>query len=120
MRQTNRLDKPEWYLTQLLSWIRDNQLVVGKYFQAAAIVAGRNDINARLEFICGLILIAVEKLCVDIEDICKDDTLFAHLIDEVLFFEQELKDQAEIWYNYSFLNVFFGLIQLFLYSILVT
>lgn len=24
-RQTNRIDKPEWYFTQILSWIRDHQ-----------------------------------------------------------------------------------------------
>lgn len=36
--------------------------------------------------------LTIEKLCNDIEQISEDDHLFAHLIDETLSFEQELKD----------------------------
>lgn len=36
--------------------------------------------------------LSIEKLCNDIEEISEDDHLFAHLIDETLSFEQELKD----------------------------
>lgn len=36
--------------------------------------------------------LTIEKLCNDIGEISEDDHLFAHLIDETLSFEQELKD----------------------------
>lgn len=35
---------------------------------------------------------AVEKLCNDMEEISMDDHLFAHLLDETLSFEQELRE----------------------------
>lgn len=34
----------------------------------------------------------MEKLCNDIEEISQDDHLFAHLLDETLSFEQELRE----------------------------
>lgn len=32
-RQTNRADKPEWYFTQILTWIRDHQEFVSNWIQ---------------------------------------------------------------------------------------
>lgn len=45
-----------------------------------------------MEFVRGLVQLVVEKLCLDIGDICADDHLFAHLLDETLSFEQELRE----------------------------
>lgn len=47
-RQTNRLDKPEWYFTQILNWAKDNHLFVGKHFQPAAVRAGHVNYNVRV------------------------------------------------------------------------
>ncbi|XP_055622664.1 RINT1-like protein [Toxorhynchites rutilus septentrionalis] len=90
-KQTNRLDKPEWYFTQILSWAKENHVFVGQNFQSAALRAGVTNHNVRLEFIRGLVQLAIEKLVGDIDSICQEETVFAHLIDEVLAFEQELK-----------------------------
>lgn len=49
-------------------------------------------IDPQLEFIRGLVQLSIEKLCMDIDDISKDDHLYSHLIDEILSFEQELRD----------------------------
>lgn len=49
-------------------------------------------IKCQLEFIRGLVQLSIEKLCMDIVDISKDEHLFSHLIDETLSFEQELRD----------------------------
>lgn len=46
----------------------------------------------QLEFIRGLTQLTIEKLCLDIDEITKDEHLFSHLIDETLAFEQELRD----------------------------
>ena len=35
--------------------------------------------------------LTIEKLVLDIEEICMNDQLFGHLIDEILSFEQDLK-----------------------------
>ncbi|KAG4075265.1 hypothetical protein HA402_003056 [Bradysia odoriphaga] len=91
-RQTNRLDKPEWFYTQVLSWAKESNLFVSQTFQAAALLAYQENLNVRLEFIRGLVQLTIEKLCNDIEQIAEDEHLFAHLIDETLSFEQELKD----------------------------
>jgi hypothetical protein len=48
-RQTNRLDKPEWYFTQILNWAKDNHLFVGEIFQSAANRACVSD-NIRVSF----------------------------------------------------------------------
>ncbi|XP_075161070.1 RAD50 interactor 1 [Haematobia irritans] len=92
VRQTNRLDKPEWFFTQILNWGKDSHLFVGKTFQSSAVKAGKLDFNIRLEFMRGLIQLTIEKLCMDIEEISSDENLFAHLLDETLAFEAELRE----------------------------
>lgn len=47
---------------------------------------------SQLEYIRGLIQLPIEKLANDIEEISKNSNLFAHLIDEVLAFESELRE----------------------------
>ncbi|XP_050093487.1 RINT1-like protein [Anopheles aquasalis] len=89
---TNRMDRPEWYLTQVLTWAKENHIFVGQHFQSPALRAGIADSSVRLEFVRGLVQLAVEKLIVDIEHIVRDEALFAHLIDEVLAFETELRN----------------------------
>ncbi|CAG9801047.1 unnamed protein product [Chironomus riparius] len=89
-RQTNRPDKPEYFFTQILNWAKDNHHFVGEIFQAPATRACATD-NVRLEFVRGLVQLTIEKLINDIEEISLDEQLFAHLIDEILSFEQDLK-----------------------------
>jgi RAD50-interacting protein 1 len=36
--------------------------------------------------------LGIEKLCMDIEEIAEDEILYAHMLDEVLSFEHELKE----------------------------
>lgn len=89
-RQTNRPDKPEYFFTQILNWAKDNHHFVGEIFQGPATRACATD-NVRLEFVRGLVQLTIEKLINDIEEISLDEQLFAHLIDEILSFEQDLK-----------------------------
>ncbi|KNC26286.1 RINT1-like protein [Lucilia cuprina] len=92
VKQTNRLDKPEWFYTQILNWGKETHLFVGKTFQPAAVKAGKVDFNIRLEFMRGLVQLTIEKLALDIEEISRDENLFAHLLDETLAFEAELRE----------------------------
>lgn len=47
-RQTNRMDKPEWFYTQILTWAKDNHTFVGQNFQSAVNNAGHEDLNIRV------------------------------------------------------------------------
>lgn len=48
---TNRLDKPEWFYTQILTWAKDNHIFIGTNFQNSALLAGRANLNVRVSFI---------------------------------------------------------------------
>lgn len=89
-RQTNRPEKPEYFFTQILNWAKENHHFVNEIFQTPATRACASD-NIRLEFVRGLVQLTIEKLLQDIEEISFDEQLFAHLIDEILSFEQDLK-----------------------------
>ncbi|KAJ8916099.1 hypothetical protein NQ315_004465 [Exocentrus adspersus] len=94
-RQTNRADKPEWYLTQILTWIRDHGDFVEKYIQPVVDKLGIHHINAKLEFTRGLVQLAIEKLYSELPNIQYDDFTFSHSIDEALGFDKELRDIYE-------------------------
>lgn len=74
-RETNRIDKPEWYMTQVLQWIRVND-----YFVT---VAGRDFLsrdgkysNLRVEFIRGLVTLLLDKLNTDLKLYCTQSMRF--------------------------------------------
>nr|CAI5822245.1 unnamed protein product [Callosobruchus analis] len=91
-RQTNRVDKPEWYFTQILTWIRDHKDFVEQYIQPVVEKLGLHHIDAKLELMRGLVQIAVEKLNSDIPNIQYDDYTFSHTVDEALGFDKELRE----------------------------
>ncbi|CAL8242344.1 unnamed protein product [Merluccius merluccius] len=89
-RQTNSLGKPEWYLTQILMWMGNNSAFMDEKIQPILDRTGAN-VNGRVELCRGLLTLAQEKLASDAPRLLYDDTLFCHLVDEVLQFEKELR-----------------------------
>ena len=89
-RPTNRRDKPEWYLRQILQWIGDHIKFIETYIQP---VYGGGD--ALLEFSRGLVQLAVEKLIKESALILADDAVLAHTIGEVLSFETDLRSSYD-------------------------
>nr|CAG4641615.1 EOG090X04F1 [Eurycercus lamellatus] len=85
-RPTNRRDKPEWYLRQVLQWIGDHAKFIETHVQP---FYKPND--ALVEFSRGLVQLAVEKLVKDSAVVLDDDVVLAHTIGEVLSFESELR-----------------------------
>ncbi|NWT89001.1 RINT1 protein, partial [Lanius ludovicianus] len=83
------LNKPEWYLTQVLMWIGNHSKFLDDKIQPILEKVG-SSVNARLEFSRALVMLILEKLAADIPCLLYDDTLFCHLVDEVLLFEREL------------------------------
>uniref|UniRef100_A0A2K6FAW0 RAD50-interacting protein 1 n=1 Tax=Propithecus coquereli TaxID=379532 RepID=A0A2K6FAW0_PROCO len=88
-RQTNVISKPEWYLAQILMWIGNHTQFLDEKIQPILDKVG-SSVNARLEFSRGLMMLVLEKLATDIPCLLYDDSLFCHLVDEVLLFEREL------------------------------
>ncbi|XP_055276714.1 RAD50-interacting protein 1 isoform X1 [Moschus berezovskii] len=88
-RQTNVISKPEWYLAQVLLWIGNHTQFLDEKIQPILDKVG-SSVNARLEFSRGLMMLILEKLAADIPCLLYDDSLFCHLVDEVLLFEREL------------------------------
>ncbi|XP_069318727.1 RAD50-interacting protein 1 isoform X2 [Eulemur rufifrons] len=88
-RQTNVISKPEWYLAQVLMWIGNHTQFLDEKIQPILDKVA-SSVNARLEFSRGLMMLVLEKLATDIPCLLYDDSLFCHLVDEVLLFEREL------------------------------
>ncbi|XP_042191610.1 RAD50-interacting protein 1 [Callorhinchus milii] len=88
-RQTNVLNKPEWYLTQVLMWIVNHSKFLEEKIQPIIDKAG-SFLDARLEFSRGLVMLVLEKMSDDIPRLLYDDSLFCHMVDEALLFEKEL------------------------------
>ncbi|GFO00969.1 rad50-interacting protein 1-like [Plakobranchus ocellatus] len=91
-KQTNSLDKPEWYLTQVLSWIRDHGDFLDRNIQPILDESKKGDISARVEFTRGLVITVMEKIFHDLPELAYEEANFSHLIDEVLLFDSELRN----------------------------
>lgn len=89
-RKTNNLEKPEWYLTQTLSWIRDHQDFLRTRIQPELDKMNMNSLSAVVEFIRGLVVMVMDKLYADMPQLMVIDELFAHVLDEALTFHREL------------------------------
>ncbi|XP_061418977.1 RAD50-interacting protein 1 [Lethenteron reissneri] len=89
-KQTNDLSKPEWYLTQVLTWISHHSDFLETTIQDVLFKAN-SPLDAKLEFIRGLMLLVMEKAAYDVPRLLFDDTLFCHLVDELLLFEREVR-----------------------------
>ncbi|KAF7282532.1 hypothetical protein GWI33_002566 [Rhynchophorus ferrugineus] len=94
--KTNRADKPEWYFTQILTWIRDHKEHVGLWIQPVIEKFGLHHIDAQVEFMKGLVHLAAEKLNSELPSLQYDDYTFSHTIDEALGFDKEMREI----YNY--------------------
>jgi hypothetical protein len=92
VKQTNRHDKPEWFFTQILTWIKSHSEWIENIVQPIAYAAGLSQVNVKVEFMRALVQLAVEKLNFELRIVQYDDSLFAHTVDEALGFERELRD----------------------------
>ncbi|XP_068631637.1 RAD50-interacting protein 1 [Battus philenor] len=99
-RQTARIDRPEWFLTQTLTWIKDHRTFVNDYVQPIADKLELVHINAVDEFNNGVISFAAERLHTVLGlyitqgqkgEIVDVDAAFAHAVDETLGFHRELQ-----------------------------
>ncbi|XP_060843962.1 RAD50-interacting protein 1 [Rhopalosiphum padi] len=95
-KQTNKPDKPEWFLSRVLSWIRDYRTFVVDWLGPVYIENGKRSIDSQHDFIIGLLQFVVVKLDSDLSHFQLEDVVFSHIVDETLAFEHELRKV----YNY--------------------
>ncbi|XP_048760330.2 RAD50-interacting protein 1-like [Ostrea edulis] len=89
-KQTNNWEKPEWYFGQVLNWIRDHSSFLDQRIQHLLEIAGFYVVDAKVEFMRGLVVLVMEKMAADLPTIMEDEHLFCHLVDEAIFFDHEL------------------------------
>ncbi|KAL0892967.1 hypothetical protein ABMA27_014637 [Loxostege sticticalis] len=98
-RQTARIDRPEWFLTQTLNWIKDHQNFVRNNVQPVADKLDLKKTNTVDEFNAGLIALSAERLHTVLGlyqaqgskgELVDVDAAFAHAVDETLGFHREL------------------------------
>lgn len=102
-KPTNNLSKPEWYLSQALSWVSVHVNVLEEVIQPCFDRVGGSHIKAKQEFMRGISLMAMEKLQSDIPELLYDESLFCHCINEALLFQRGLCDSFD--YPNSFPSV---------------
>lgn len=101
-KATNRIDKPEWYFTQILTWISDHTFFIERSVQPLLEREMMFQINARNQMMKGLVRLAIMRLKTDLPIMLSNDRIFSHTIDEILLFSQELKNQS---YPASYPNI---------------
>ncbi|KAK3717328.1 hypothetical protein QZH41_011566, partial [Actinostola sp. cb2023] len=89
-KQTNNIAKPEWFFTQILNWIKSHADFIHHTIQPILNKADAGFVDAKCEFIHGLLNMAVEKMEHCIPLLLTDDSLFSHFVDETLLFDQEI------------------------------
>ncbi|CAG2106999.1 unnamed protein product [Medioppia subpectinata] len=108
----NRLEKPEWYLSQTLVWIRQNEGFLSEVIDPLLKDHSYEHqlIPSKFQLISGLLKCLTIKLKHDLPSLVFDDKLFTHTVDEVLVFSRELLDIEpnifEIYANCNLMNVF--------------
>ncbi|XP_060066589.1 RAD50-interacting protein 1-like [Ylistrum balloti] len=91
-RQTNNIDKPEWYFAQVLGWIRDHTHFLDQRVQPILSKTGHETVIAKVEFMRGMVSMVTEKMTNDLPETMYDEHIFSHLVDEAILFDRELKD----------------------------
>ncbi|GAU99906.1 hypothetical protein RvY_10841 [Ramazzottius varieornatus] len=88
--KTNRIDKPEWYLTQVLSWIRDYADFVGSLLQPLY-DRDHSHRDAKNDFAWSITMLARSKFLSTLPELLELERHFAHALDEVLTFARTLR-----------------------------
>ncbi|KAG0212487.1 hypothetical protein BGX28_006254 [Mortierella sp. GBA30] len=94
-RPTNRLDKPEWYLTHVLELIKDHTLFLQNYVQAIVEETEYKEYDVKNDFI-RLILEAVErKVRLSVPAMLSSPEILSHAIHEALRFDKTLRENED-------------------------
>ncbi|KAI0304653.1 TIP-1 family-domain-containing protein [Russula brevipes] len=93
-RQTNKLDKPEWYFTHILNVSHEHKLFFDTVIQQLLVSSKFNDVNAWREFACGLLPILSRHIRRTIPSLLSHPPLLAHTIYQALAFDASLREDG--------------------------
>ena len=88
-RKTNKLEKPEWYLTQVLKWLQETKDYLDAEFQPLMEKVSNQPDSVKIMFAKGLLSFIKTKLSSDLPLIVHNEVLLCHYIDEILSFDKE-------------------------------
>ncbi|KAF9574340.1 hypothetical protein EC968_006847 [Mortierella alpina] len=94
-RPTNRLDKPEWYLTHILELIKDHSPFIQDYVQGIIQDTEYKEYDVKNDFI-RLLLEAVErKIRLSVPAMLASPEILSHAIHEALRFDRTLRENED-------------------------
>ncbi|KAH9937391.1 TIP-1 family-domain-containing protein [Fomitopsis serialis] len=93
-RQTNRLDKPEWYLTHVLNISHEHQPFMEKIVQPLLSATDYREVEAWREFTLLLLPLLERKLRKTIPPLISHPPVLAHTIYEALAFDSALREEG--------------------------
>jgi len=93
-RQTNRLDKPEWYFTHILNISHEHRPFFDTVVQRLLASTKFNDVNAWGEFTCSLLPILSRHIKRTIPLLLSNPPLLAHTIYQALSFDASLRESG--------------------------
>ncbi|XP_054257959.1 RAD50-interacting protein 1 [Macrosteles quadrilineatus] len=91
-KETNKPEKTEWYMTQVVNWIRDHESFVMSWVQPVYNQTQRTKMSAKVELMQGLVQLVVDKLHGDMPVLMTNDVWFSHMVDETLGFDKQLRE----------------------------
>ncbi|KAH9949502.1 RINT-1 family protein [Amylocystis lapponica] len=93
-RQTNRLDKPEWYFTHILNVSHQHHIFMETTVQSLLANSDYNTINAWREFTALLFALPERKLKRTVPLLLPHPPVLAHTIYQALAFDSTLRDEG--------------------------
>ncbi|KAI0639075.1 TIP-1 family-domain-containing protein [Trametes polyzona] len=93
-RQTNRLDKPEWYFTHIVNESHEHRPFMESIIQSLLASTDYRTVNAWREFTLQLLPVLERKLRRTIPALLAHPPILAHTIYQALAFDTALKDEG--------------------------
>ncbi|CAG8496333.1 5609_t:CDS:10 [Ambispora gerdemannii] len=90
-RPTNRIDKPEWYFTHLLTALHEHSPFLTEEIQVIIDEAGFEKYNAKDDFIRCLLTAVTRKLNQSVNALVNSPQNFSHTVFETLQFDQVIR-----------------------------
>ncbi|CAD6569915.1 MAG: hypothetical protein CYPHOPRED_003651 [Cyphobasidiales sp. Tagirdzhanova-0007] len=91
-RQTNRLDKPEWYFAHILNALSDHEQFVRGDIQKLLKEGGEGNVEAMIDFITVLLRPLTRKIRSSVPQLLELPSILSHTIYQALQFDSTIRD----------------------------
>ncbi|KAI0257312.1 TIP-1 family-domain-containing protein [Lactifluus subvellereus] len=93
-RQTNKLDKPEWYFTHILNVSHEHRFFFDDVIQRLLVSTEFSDVDAWREFTCNLLPMLSRHISRTMPSLLSHPPLLAHTIYQALAFDASLREDG--------------------------